>query len=324
MKRLAYTAGILLSIGGSFFLLQKSFSHAETDGAEVEETAGSSQETTIETSEMILSDEESQEEALPIIPVADADADATAPAPTPSMQLIDTEVKEDRVAETLSFPAQVLDLASWKQTLPTGSSKKPTEIKQGELATFSDKACFHVNEASNGVVFRAPVNGVTTSGSGYPRSELREMKSGGKELASWSTASGTHTMIIDQAITAVPEEKKHVVAGQIHDADDDVIVVRLEYPKLFVDIGGKEGPTLDPNYALGERFTVKFVAEGGKIKIYYNGGTNPVYTMDKKTSGCYFKAGAYTQSNCSKESECSSGNYGEVVIYDLDVSHSNV
>jgi len=171
------------------------------------------------------------------------------------------------------------------------------------------------------VQFRAPTNGVTTSGSGYPRSELREMKDSGKSNASWSTSSGTHTMIIDEAITAVPKTKKHVVAGQIHDASDDVIVIRLEFPKLFVDINGETGPTLDSNYVLGKRFTVKFVASGGKVKVYYNNSSSAAYTLSKSASGCYFKAGAYTQSNCDKESSCSSSNYGEVNIYSLEVTH---
>lgn len=226
-------------------------------------------------------------------------------------------------AATCQYPAEILDLTNWKQTLPTGSKKKPEEIKQSRLATFLSQPYFGLNSDCTGVVFRAPVNGVTTSGSGYPRSELREMENSGKELASWSTTSGTHTMIIDQAITAVPKKKKHVVAGQIHDKEDDVIVIRLEYPKLFVDINGKDGPILDANYTLGKRFTIKFVASDGKIRVYYNGHDNPVHTLSKKSSGNYFKAGAYTQSNCSKESDCSSSNFGEVVIYNLFVQHGS-
>lgn len=222
-----------------------------------------------------------------------------------------------RVLAACTYPAQVLDLTNCKQTLPIGESGSPTEILQPMLASYSGNPYFHANSACDGVVFRAPVNGVTTSNSGYPRSELREMTNAGKDKASWSTAAGTHTMFIDQAITAVPKNKKHIVAGQIHDANDDVIVIRLEYPKLFVDINGETGPTLDPNYVLGKRFTVKFVAENGQIKIYYNGNQSAIYTMSKSISGCYFKAGAYTQSNCSKESDCSDNNFGEVIIYKL-------
>lgn len=220
------------------------------------------------------------------------------------------------------YPAQVIDLSNWKQTLPIGSSKKPQEIKADKLGTYVNAPFFQVASSGQAIQFRAPVNGVTTSGSGYPRSELREMKNGGKDLADWSTTSGAHVMYVDQAITAVPKKKKHVVAGQIHDSEDDVIVIRLEYPKLFVDINGKQGPVLDPKYELGKRFNVKFVAEGGKIKVFYNGNPAPAHTISKKGTGYYFKAGAYTQSNCSKESDCSSSNYGEVIVYDLWVKHA--
>lgn len=226
-------------------------------------------------------------------------------------------------AEAATYPAQVLDLTDWKETLPTGASEKPTEIVQASLSAFAAPPYFQVNAAGDGVQFRAPVNGVTTSGSGYPRSELREMTDNGTKNASWSTTSGTHALFIDQAITAVPQTKKHVVAGQIHDSEDDIIVIRLEYPKLFVDINGKTGPTLDPNYTLGKRFTVGFVATEGKIKVYYNGSSTPVYTLSKSGSGNYFKAGAYTQSNCSKETVCSDSNYGEVIIYGLAVRHES-
>lgn len=226
-----------------------------------------------------------------------------------------------RASASCSCPANVLDLTNWKQTLPTGSGS-PTEIKQPSLAGFSVSPYFLPLSDCGGVQFRAPVNGVTTSGSSYPRSELREMADGGSANADWSTSSGTHVMYIDQAITSVPQTKKHVVAGQIHDADDDVIVIRLEYPKLFIDINGNDGPVLDPNYELGKRFNVKFVATNGQVKIYYNGNPSPAHILNKSTSGCYFKAGAYTQSNCEKESNCSDNNYGEVKIYQLSVSHS--
>jgi hypothetical protein len=45
--------------------------------------------------------------------------------------------------------------------------------------------------------------------------------------------------------------------------------------------------------------------------------------LKKKSSGNYFKAGAYTQSNCSKEKKCSAENFGEVRIYKLLVDHSD-
>ena len=241
--------------------------------------------------------------------------------PVPPVEQPKEEPKEEPAEVAADCPGDIINLANWKQTLPIGKSSKPTEIFQPALADYSLEPYFRINSTADGVICRAPVNGVTTSNSGYPRSELREMTNGGKDQAKWSTTSGTHTMFIDQAITAVPETKKHVVAGQIHGSDDDILAIRLEYPKLFVDLNGKDGAVLDANYKLGKRFTVKLVAENGQIKVYYNGASTPTYTHKKSASSCYFKAGAYTQSNCSKETDCSSDNFGEVVLYDLAVTH---
>ena len=224
----------------------------------------------------------------------------------------------------ITYPSQVLNLTNWKITLSTGSSKNPTEIKQPELATYSIDPWFMIVEGDNGVRFRAAVNGATTGGSDYPRSELREMTHSGKINARWSSREGTHAMFLDQAITAVPKIKRDIVAGQIHDNNKDIIVIRLDYPNLHIRVDEKNLHTLDANYTLGKRFTIKFVVSDDRTKVYYNNSPNPVYTFNKKYSDAYFKAGAYTQSNCSREgspSLCDDGNFGEVIVYQATVTH---
>ncbi|QFU88347.1 polysaccharide lyase family 7 protein [Amycolatopsis sp. YIM 10] len=225
----------------------------------------------------------------------------------------------DGGGDDCTYPADVLNLENWYIGLPIGQDEKPTNVEQPELATYAIDPWFTTTPDCEAVQFRAAVNGVTTSGSSYPRSELREMK--GSSKASWSSTSGTHTMTIDQAITAQPKEKPDVVAGQIHDADDDVSVFRLEGNKLYVTKGDTSDHKLvDGNYQLGTRFQAKFEVSGGKIKAYYNGVLQT--TISDSFTGGYFKAGAYTQANCEKSSPCSSGNYGEVKIYGLDVTHA--
>lgn len=241
------------------------------------------------------------------------------PRVTPTATLTPTPTPTPGTATSSgSKPSSVLDLSNWKLTIPSGNAESPTEIMQPALKEYVHDVWFSIN--SGGVRFRAPVNAVTTSGSNYPRSELREMKNGGKDRADWSSKEGTHSMTIDEAITAMPQKKPHVVAGQIHDASDDVIVIRLEGSELFVDVDGRNMHTLDAGYTLGKRFTVKFEVSNGATKIFYNGAES--YTLSQDYSGAYFKAGAYTQSNCSKEDNCNENNYGEVVIYSLSVSHS--
>ncbi len=217
-------------------------------------------------------------------------------------------------------PAQVLDLTDWKLNLPiAGSNGWSKEIKQPELATFIDKDYFFVNKKGDAVVFRAPVEGITTSGSKYPRSELREMINGGKDKADWNIAAGngTHIMEITQAVTHLPDYKPHVVVGQIHDADDDVIVFRLEGKKLWVDHDGSKDALLTDQYELGTKFTVKFVAGNGKVDSYYNGRFAESYATNAEH--CYFKAGMYTQSNLTKGDKA--GAYGEVEIYTVTIRH---
>lgn len=225
------------------------------------------------------------------------------------------------------YPAQILNLGNWKLTLPitiANDSDVPKDIFQPELASFEMSPWFNSSSDKKGVVFRAPVNAPTTANSDYPRTELREMADGGKEEAVWPSTSGTHTLFLDQAITAVPENKPDVVAGQIHGDDDDLIVIRLEDKKLFVARSRSNLATLDENYVLGKRFTIKFVASGGEIAVYYNGRAAPVYILEKEVKEAYFKAGVYTQSNCETEESpalCTADNYGEVVIYKVEVTH---
>ena len=192
---------------------------------------------------------------------------------------------------------------------------------QPELRTFKVDPWFLPTGGCDGVRFRAAVNGVTTSGSSNPRSELREMKNNGQDKAAWSSGSGTHTMVINESITHLPAGRPYVVAGQIHDSADDVQVFRLEGSSLWLTDGNTTHYKLiTSSYQLGTRFEAKFVVSGNQIKAYYNGALQS--TLSTSFSGAYFKAGAYTQANCGTTSPCSSSNYGEVVINSLSVSHS--
>lgn len=218
----------------------------------------------------------------------------------------------------ITYPADKLNLIDWKITLPVDkdSDKVADEIKQPTLQTFSLPPYFVIRD--DGVLFRAYADGATTDNSGYPRSELREMTHDGQEKASWSNTRGSHTMSVTEAITHLPGVKRQVVAGQIHDASDDVVMIRLEGSRLFVEADGKNIGDLDSNYTLGKKFTVKIVAENSKINVFYDDTLKVAY--NKSGTGYYFKAGCYTQTNTSKGDSASS--YGEVMIYDLKVTHT--
>lgn len=259
-----------------------------------------------------------------IFPLSDTAPHVTSNTPVTSMPI---PTLRPTLPTLDPYPSQVIDLSNWKLTMPFGSTKKPTrplEVRQPDLATYKEDPWFTLTLDGKGVIFRAPVTGPTTSGTKYARSELREMANNGKTPANWSSTEGIHTMFLDQAITAVPKAKQHIVVGQIHDDNDDIIVIRLEYPNLYVNVNGKNVYTLDSHYTLGKRFTVELVVNEEQTKVYYNGNTNPSYTLTLDYTNAYFKTGAYTQSNCDSEGKsslCSVNNYGEVVVYKAKVSH---
>jgi Alginate lyase len=210
----------------------------------------------------------------------------------------------------------ILDPSDWYLTLPTGHKGDPDTVEMPKLADFSCSA-FHLNDGKDGVVFTANAGGVTTSGSSYPRSELREMD--GSNHASWTNTHGTHTLTVRQAVTTLPKAKPEVVTAQIHDANDDVLEVRLEGSRLTAQYNdGKTEVTLDPHYKLGTAYDLTITASGGRIRVDYNGAKK--LDIAKKGSGWYFKSGSYIQSNTSKGDKASA--VAVVVIYRLAVKHS--
>lgn len=246
--------------------------------------------------------------------------------PTPSASPTPTPTA---TAAPGSLPSQVLNLANWKVTLPVdksgnaGSSCSPLEVTQPALASFTDQ-WFKNTAAGDGVVFRANVEGCTTSGSSYPRSELREMN--GSALASWSSTSGTSTMTTTEAVTSLPPNKPQLVVGQIHASSDDLIEILADgtnmpagtFKLAYRWLGAEQSDVLISSLTYGQRFTYGIGASGGTFTIVANDG--PAHLKTKSVSGLYFKAGAYPQSNLSKGDKA--GAYGETVIYALSATHS--
>jgi hypothetical protein len=267
--------------------------------------------------------------------------------PTPTPTLTSTPTGTPTLTPTpnpnAGYPSDLLrNYKQWKITFPDGTTKFDLKDISNEY--------FYVNTQKNGIVFKAPIrsNNGTTPNSSYIRSELREMLPDGSNEIYWTT-SGKHVLYVKQAITHLPTVKKHLVASQIHgnksDGIDDAMVLRLEDQKLFLSFNGgklRSDVTVKTNYSLGTLHEVIFEVENGKHMAYYsedgnllnayNAGNADAYAvkengnkvlMTKNYGEAYFKAGNYTQSNKDKEgSETDKpGNYGEVVVYDLWVSH---
>lgn len=219
-------------------------------------------------------------------------------------------------------PGQLLDLTNWNLTLPSGSPGKPDTVQQPALATYSSPF-FQVDAGRHGVVFTSDAGGVTTKGSSYPRSELRETK--GDRLAEWSNRTGTHTLEVRQSVITLPPVKPEVVTAQIHDEEDDVIEIRLEDNRLIAQYNGdgsgsgdKAEFVLDPAYVLGTPYDLRIVAARGQVDVFYNGAHSGTAAL--AGDDWYFKTGSYLQSNVSRGDAADA--VGQVVLYALRVSHT--
>lgn len=231
-------------------------------------------------------------------------------------------------------PANVLNLLNWKITMPTGVKDHPLEVEQPQLATYEHPTFFYVN-ALRRVIFRTPVNGVTTSGSSYPRTELREMEDNGEDKAKWSNRSGVHTLAGTLAITHLPKKKPQGVIAQIHDPDDDVVMIRATaisstHAKIEAlwSKGKGEGTinkVIDPSYPLGKDFSYTIIATNTGIVVNYLPPGSNEWLQAKNPekivkSDLYFKAGMYSQSN--EDTEDNENEYAEASYLALAVKHA--
>jgi len=205
-------------------------------------------------------------------------------------------------------PAQVLDLHRWKVNLPVANQ----QVIQPELASHADES-FRVVPA---VQFTARCGDDPQPGAKYPRSELREMDEHGT-AASWDPSAGTHVMELTQRVTHLPEAKPELVCGQIHNADDYLILIELAGSRLFARYHDLEIGVLDADYRLGTYFDLRIQVVDGDVDVSYNGVSKARHPLTEP--GCYFKAGCYLQSNTNTGDLPTA--YGQVEISRLTVTH---
>lgn len=195
------------------------------------------------------------------------------------------------------------------------------EIKWPQLKTYELKPYFWLDDAAQEVIFRAPVGGKTTPNSVNPRSELRQMTNAG-ENAAWSNKTGTWTLNARMRFRSIPtssDPTRACVGIQIHDGNDDVTVLRLEKNgDLWVTQGDNTHYDLvNGSYVMGTFMNIRLRAvKGGGIQWFINNMVTPVSTLPGTFSGCYFKAGCYTQGTPSN-----STGYGETGFTSLTIGY---
>jgi len=230
-------------------------------------------------------------------------------------------------------PANFFDLSRWKLQLPidpngllSGTNLGVMEILTPQLLAgyFSD---YFYSGADGAMTFWSPVTGAT-SGTSYPRSELREMLNPNDTSVDW-TGQGVHTMTAQCQVLQVPSSGQ-VCIGQIKAFTGNT------FPLVFMlyNNGVVQGRIKTDSYNDGSDFTFNFANVGlsnnisyqvqmvnGLVTIAVNGVTNSlnVYSTDPRwtTNTFYFKAGDYCQDNVGTDLEGA-----RVAFSALNVTHT--
>lgn len=210
------------------------------------------------------------------------------------------------------YPSDILpELTLWKLTLPVDENGDDSSL----AANVNQRNTEAYEVVGNGLVdyeyipyfladddevfFRAHVGGATTSGSKYPRSELRQLVGGGDNY--WSVEE-PQNLDVHLRVTHLPVEKPEVSMVQIHGPENEPL--RVQYHEdIGVYIIWNEDNEDEENalaYALGERLHITVEVEAGDI-------TTTIRNLDRATSYTrtwasadatgYFKVGCYTQSS---------------------------
>jgi hypothetical protein len=207
-------------------------------------------------------------------------------------------------------PGGNFNLSDFKLQLPVASGSGVLEIDQPQLATYTSS--FFYTASDGAMTFWTPVTGATTSGSSYPRSELRDLR----EWAVTSTKTQTGTVKILQQ----PSTGK-IIFAQIHGHVSGSELLKLRWTNgevragVKTSIGASEAQqVIKSGLSLGTEINYTIRMSNRVLTVTVN-GTTVSYTMasnwDQDT--VYFKAGCYIEDNAGTSSEG-----GKVAYYALN------
>lgn len=217
-------------------------------------------------------------------------------------------------------PGGNFDLTHWYLGLPDAgsSSIQPSQLEAGYTSDW-----FYTG-ADGAMVFWAPVNGGTTSGSTYPRSELRELIAGTDNSTgiNW-TVLGSHALAAQCRVLQVPSTGK-VIIGQIHGGSTPLCKVYYSNGTIYTRVhtqptGGTENQYEFGASALDVPISFELRVDDGVLTMTVNGTTHTYdFVANSNWSGAqfYFKAGSYCQDNVGQGTEGS-----RVAFYTLSVNH---
>ncbi|MFM1769198.1 MAG: hypothetical protein RJA22_1727 [Verrucomicrobiota bacterium] len=222
-------------------------------------------------------------------------------------------------------PGDNFDLRRWY--LGTPDAGQSLSIPAAELAAGHTNQWFFT-APDGAMVFWAPVTGGTTSGSSFPRSELREQLNPPDNRINWSTR-GTHVLEAACRVRRLPSTGK-VILGQIHGYLGDARpLLKLMYNQGIPEAQCKLSPDEDaevslffPASPLNSLITYRIEVEDGLLRVTVNGNQHAFHILASDPAWAdqtfYFKAGAYVLDNAGTSAEG-----GRVDFYHLATVHTN-
>jgi len=242
------------------------------------------------------------------------------------------------------YPSDIIpELTKWKLTLPVDANgfdssnatdfehrnTNPLEIIGQQLFNFEYQPYFYAE--NNEIIFKAHCAGATTTGSHYPRSELRQLVGGGNNF--WKMNDYQFLEVI-LSVTHTPVERPNVCIVQIHGPEKEPLRVHYDGNKGLYLVWNHDNHIYlkdSLHYQIGQKLKVSVTVNNGYITCtLLNIDNNEDYTykwLSMDTTG-YFKTGCYIQSSIFL-SEIKDGYdneqanaYGEVHLFSLKLKET--
>ena len=210
-------------------------------------------------------------------------------------------------SSTWTPPGSLFNLSTWKLQTPIADGSGIMEVSQPALATYNSSV-FYSLDGDESAYFWTPENGATTSGSNFPRSELRN------DYDWFAGSTGRH--VLNATIRVLDDGPLNTVTiGQIHGdglSGACSIIIELEWKggQIIAHVRDKKckniNIVIDSGYKLGDAVTFSLSAEGTKVSASTPrtpaGAGDYDYTwLDPSVYGSqynmYFKVGNYLQAS---------------------------
>jgi len=247
-------------------------------------------------------------------------------------------ITETEIHNSSKTPFEALGLLNWKLNGLKGTkSKNEYEDKTPNLPSHTNSDWFFLKD--EWVSFQVWAGSATSSGSGNPRMELRELTADGTDNIYWDGTTDTeHRMLWKVRVDRLPSSGK-VCFGQIHDKTkkfDDVIRIQCQGKpnqskgSLKMRINGfvteklEGGGKTKGRFDIGEELHLELTYKKGIVKLYrLDEEANRIETIYKSKKvpahQNYFKVGNYLQS--MKNKKFGSWDYGSVSVKEIQVFH---